>query len=80
VWYTALGRLGALLMTVHYDFDGTRFLEPKGDVEGGTPLPTCPGEAAANQGVPCLAATISPSMAFACVALSPLCGAILLPP
>ena len=30
-----LGRLGALLMTVHYDFDGTRFLKPEGDVEAG---------------------------------------------
>jgi ribosomal protein S18 acetylase RimI-like enzyme len=30
-----LGRLGALLMTVHYDFDRTRFLRPEGDVEAG---------------------------------------------
>jgi ribosomal protein S18 acetylase RimI-like enzyme len=31
----ALGRLGALLMRVHYDFDRTRFLAPQGDVEAG---------------------------------------------
>lgn len=31
----ALGRLGALLMRVHYDFDRTRFLKPEGDVEAG---------------------------------------------
>ena len=31
----ALGRLGALLMTVHYDFDRRRFLEPtEGSAEG----------------------------------------------
>jgi ribosomal protein S18 acetylase RimI-like enzyme len=31
----ALGRLGALLMTVHYDFDRRRFLEPSGDAAAG---------------------------------------------
>jgi len=31
----ALGKLGALLMAVHYDFDRTRFLAPEGDVESG---------------------------------------------
>ena len=33
--YAELGRLGALLMTVHYDFDRTRFLRPDGNVEEG---------------------------------------------
>ena len=33
--HDALGRLGALLMTVHYEFDRTRFLAPEGDVETG---------------------------------------------
>ena len=33
--HDALGRLGALLMTVHYQFDQTRFLAPEGDVESG---------------------------------------------
>src|SRR6187549_2960184 len=31
----ALGRLGALLMRVHYDFDRNRFLPPGDDAAGG---------------------------------------------
>ena len=31
----ALGRLGAMLMRTHYDFDRQRFLEPAGAVESG---------------------------------------------
>ena len=31
----ALGRLGALLLRTHYQFDSQRFMAPQGDTEGG---------------------------------------------
>jgi ribosomal protein S18 acetylase RimI-like enzyme len=31
----ALGRLGALLLRAHYQFDAQRFMAPQGDTEGG---------------------------------------------
>jgi ribosomal protein S18 acetylase RimI-like enzyme len=31
----ALGRLGAMLMRVHYEYDRQRFMDPGGDPEGG---------------------------------------------